>query len=161
MAYVPPRPPTCLQDFVCRAVPAAEVGLPADADFNTYVLECPCGQDTWSVEGTWFEGRSCFVGPLFAVCTSCGWRHRLIDLSRDGYDASIGDGIDEGASSEDTWACPRCGLNAGQVAASLGYQYDEESGERASRHDLFDAFILTHLCTKDEARVEIAVFECA
>lgn len=161
VSLLPSLPPRCLKEFKSRWVDSKEAGLPFPASFTSYALGCHCGHDTWSVLGNWFENTSCFVGPLLAECSHCGARLRIINTAIDGYNGEIGDGIVEDDDATVKWSCQQCGESDGVLIASFGYQFEPDPEDLPRLQDLFDAFILTHVCQKSHEKVEVAMFDCA
>jgi hypothetical protein len=158
---LPAFPPRCLSKFRVHRVESTGVGLPIPDGFNSYALACHCGHDTWRVLGNWFENTTEFIGPLFAECSHCGARLRIIDTAVDGYDGEIGDGIVEDDTPSATWVCSECGSSDGALVASFGYQFEPDAEIMPRLQDYFDAFILTHLCRTSRRTVQVTVFECA
>lgn len=161
MAPLPALGPRCLNRFRTSRVEPADVGVPLPEGFNSYSLGCRCGCDIWRVLGNWFENTTEFVGPLFAECSNCGTRLRIIDTTVDGYNGEIGGGIVEDDVPNVTWVCKICGATNGCLLASFGYQFEPDAEDMPRLQDYFDAFILTHICVKSRKAVQITVFDCA
>ena len=99
MIPLPTVAPRCLNRFGLRRVSSADAGLPIPNGFVAYELECHCGCDVWRVLGNWFGNTAEFVGPLYAECSRCGSRLRIINTATDGFNGEIGDGIVEDEDS--------------------------------------------------------------
>jgi len=161
VTLLPVLPPRCLRGFRIRRVESADVGLPFPEGFTSFALGCPCGHETWRVLGNWFEDTTELVGPLIAECSHCGLRLRIIDTAIDGYDGEIGDGIVEDDASKAIWVCDKCGISDGLLIASFGYHFEPDADDLPRLQDLFDVFILTHVCAKSRTAVQVTMFECA
>lgn len=161
MTSLPALPPRCLSAFRVFSVESADAGLPIPDGFNSYALACHCGHDTWRVLGSWFENTTEFVGPLFAVCSNCGARLRIINTATDGFNGEIGDGIVEEDTPNVTWVCAECGASDGSLIASFGYHFEPDAEIAQRQQDYFDAFILTHVCKESRRTVQVTMFDCA
>ena len=156
----PNRPPSCLALFCAFRVPRETAGVPAEAEFNCYRLECACKGSFWQVRGNWTYDSSEFIGPLHVQCEACKKEIRLIDLSKDGYNARIGDTFEEGDIAADIWRCPVCDASTGSLITAFGYQYDLEEPNPTPVEDSFDTFLLVHSCGLERGPVTITLFDC-
>lgn len=158
---LPATPPRCLSGFRASRVESADAGLPSPEGFASFALGCHCGHDIWRVLGNWFEDTTYFVGPLFAECSHCCARLRIIDTGIDGYNGEIGVGIVEDDVSKITWYCDKFGASDGYLLASFGYHFEPDAEDMPRLQDYFDAFILAHLCRASRKAIQVTMFDCA
>lgn len=162
MSQLPPLPPRCLLPFACHKVSPAAAGLPEGLHFNSFTLICPCGGDIWKLHGYWLGDREALIGPLAVECTQCAAVRELIDTTKDGHDAEIGDSLaEQGAGPRTTWICENCSATSGPLIASFGYQFEPDAEAAVRQQDYFDAFILTHLCGASRKPQQVTMFDCA
>jgi hypothetical protein len=113
------------------------------------------------VLGNWLDNTTEFIGPLFAECSHCAARRRIINTAIDGYNGEIGVGIVEDVAPHVTWICGECCMAEGSLVASFGYQFEPDAEELERLQDYFDAFLLTHVCGTLRSTVQVAMFDCA
>lgn len=158
---LPTLAPRCLDKFRVDRQESAAAGLPIPDSFTSYALGCHCGCVIWRVLGNWLGETAEFEGPLYAQCSNCGSRLRIINTATDGFNGEIGDGIVEDETAIATWMCCECGTAEGFLITSFGYHFEPDEDVRLRMQDYFDAFILTHVCANSRATVQVSMFDCA
>jgi hypothetical protein len=179
--HVPRKPPRCITDLNPNPTRHSKptLLLPPElsvyhgpynlADTASFVIGCPCGERAVFLLGYYAETDNhrmdnIFVGPLSIECPKCGVVSEFFDTRKHGYDGEqgvnthiIGDG------NPDRFACPHCGVAPMVLCPNFCYQGVESfRGEMRDRsQDFFGGLDVVGQCTRCNAIVEIAAFECA